>query len=245
MKHKTIAFSLALLLLLAGCGQSAQEAATPEHAESAISDVATPEEIAVPQTTATPTATLQPTPTPTEQSVKAVEPQKTDAPVQTPSATAAPKAEQPTPAPTELPAAAPVSLSCGAIPFELAASDGTWWQIDSTDSAYWAVQENINAIRAAGGLGALSMSDSLSASAGTRCESFVAGGAFDHSGMITKSEICASGPIGSASKVCTAWQGSPDHYANIMRTDISSMGVACWFCSVDGNNYTYWVVTFE
>lgn len=241
MKHKTIAFSLALLLLLAGCGQPAKENATTEQAESAISEVATPEESAVPQTTATPTATPQPT----EQPVKSTEPQKTDAPVQTPSATEAPKAAQATPVPTEAPAAAPVSLSYGAIPFELAASDGTWWQIDSTDSAYWAVQENINAIRAAGGLGALSMSDSLSASAGTRCENFVAGGAFDHSGMITKSEICASGPIGSASEVCTAWQGSPDHYANIMRTDISSMGVACWFCSVDGNNYTYWVVTLE
>lgn len=246
MKHKTIAFSLALLLLLAGCGQSAKEAATPEQAESAISEVAAVEESATPQATATPTPTPQPTSAPTEQPVKAAEPQNADAPVHTPSATAAPKpTELPTPAPTEAPAAVPVSLSYGAIPFELAASDGTWWKIDSTDSAYWAVQENINAIRAAGGLGELSMSDSLSASAGTRCENFVSGGAFDHSGMITKSEICSSGPIGSASEVCTAWQGSPDHYANIMRTDISSMGVACWFCSLDGNNYTYWVVTFE
>lgn len=237
MKHITIAFSLALLLLLVGCGQSAQEVAMSEQVESAISEVATAEESADPQATATPTAKPQPT----EKPVKATEPQKTDALVHTPSETVVPKpTEQPTPTPTEAPAAAPVSLSYGAIPFELAASDGTWWQIDSTDSAYWAVQENINAIRAAGGLGALSMSDSLSASAGTRCENFVAGGAFDHSGMITKSEICASGPIGSASEVCTAWQDSPDHYANIMRTDISSMGVACWFCSVDGNNYTYW-----
>ena len=241
MKHKTIAFSLALLLLLAGCGQSAKQAATSEQAESAISEVAA-EESAVPQATTMPQASA----TPTKQPVKTAEPQKASTPVQAPSATAAPQpTEQPAPAPTEAPAAAPVSLSYGAIPFELASSDGTWWQIDSTDSAYWSVQENINAIRAAGGLGALSMSDSLSASAGTRCENFVAGGAFDHSGMITKSEICASGPIGSASEVCTAWQDSPDHYANIMRTDISSMGVACWFCSVDGNNYTYWVVTFE
>ena len=60
-------------------------------------------------------------------------------------------------------------------------------------------------------LGALSMSDSLSTSAGTHCESFVAGGAFDRSGMIAKSEIFAKAPIGSASEVCTAWQGRPDH----------------------------------
>ena len=40
-------------------------------------------------------------------------------------------------------------------------------------------------------------------------------------------------------------KADPTTYANIMRIDISSMGVACWFCSVDGNNYTYWVMTFE
>lgn len=138
-----------------------------------------------------------------------------------------------------------VSLSYGGIPFDLAANTETWWQIDSSDSAYWAVQENLNAIRAAGGLEALSMDDTLSAAAGARCESFVAGGPFDHSGQTTKSEICASGAIGSASEVCAAWQASANHYANIMRTDISRMGVACWFCSVDGSHYTYWTVTFE
>ncbi|MBD5103165.1 MAG: CAP domain-containing protein, partial [Subdoligranulum sp.] len=65
------------------------------------------------------------------------------------------------------------------------------------------------------------------------------------SGMVTKSEICASGALGSASAVCSAWQNSPGHYANIMLTDITSMGIGCWFCSIDGNNYTYWVVTFQ
>ena len=100
-------------------------------------------------------------------------------------------------------------------------------------------------MRAAGGLPALSMDDGLSSIASVRCESFVAGGPFDHSGMVTKSEICAAGPLGSAGSVCGAWQASEAHYANIMRTDISRMGVGCWFCDVDGNRYTYWTVTFE
>ena len=85
----------------------------------------------------------------------------------------------------------------------------------------------------------------LSAAADARCESFVAGGPFDHSGMTTRSEICAAGPLGSASAVCTGWQGSPAHYANIMEPSFTSMGVGCWFCSTAEGNYTYWTVTFQ
>lgn len=118
-------------------------------------------------------------------------------------------------------------------------------QIDSSDSAYWAVQENINAIRAAAGLSPLAMDGGLSAAADARCESFVAGGAFDHSGMTTRSEICAAGPIGSASSVCSYWQNSPAHYANITNASFTSMGVACWFCSTAEGQYTYWTVTFN
>ena len=117
--------------------------------------------------------------------------------------------------------------------------------IDSSDSAYWAVQENINAIRAAAGLSPLAMDGGLSAAADARCESFVAGGAFDHSGMTTRSEICAAGPIGSASSVCSYWQNSPAHYANITNASFTSMGVACWFCSTAEGQYTYWTVTFN
>lgn len=137
------------------------------------------------------------------------------------------------------------ALAYGAIPFDVAAQTGTWWAIDASDSAYWAVEQNINAMRAAGGLPALSVDDGLSAIASDRCRSFVEGGPFDHSGMVTKSEICASGALGSASAVCSAWQNSPGHYANIMLTDITSMGIGCWFCSIDGNNFTYWTVTFQ
>ena len=111
------------------------------------------------------------------------------------------------------------------MPFDLADGTEQWWSIDSSDSAYWAVQENINAIRAAAGLSPLAMDGGLSAAADARCESFVAGGAFDHSGMTTRSEICAAGPIGSASSVCSYWQNSPAHYANITNASFTSMGV--------------------
>ena len=136
-------------------------------------------------------------------------------------------------------------MSYGAVPFDLASGTEQWWSIDSSDSAYWAVQENINAMRAAGGLAPLTMDGSLSAAADARCESFVAGAPFDHSGMTTRSEICAAGPLGSASAVCTGWQGSPAHYANITNASFTSMGVACWFCSTAEGQYTYWTVTFN
>ena len=136
-------------------------------------------------------------------------------------------------------------MSYGAVPFDLAAGTEQWWSIDSSDSAYWAVQENINAMRAAGGLAPLTMDSGLSAAADARCESFVAGGPFDHSGMTTRSEICAAGPLGSASAVCTGWQGSPAHYVNIMEPSFTGMGVGCWFCQTAEGQYTYWVVTFN
>ena len=136
-------------------------------------------------------------------------------------------------------------MSYGGVPFDLAAGTEQWWSIDSSDSAYWAVLENINAMRAAGGLAALTMDAGLSAAADSRCESFVAGGPFDHSGMTTRSEICAAGPIGSASSVCSYWQNSPAHYNNIMSSSFTGMGVACWFCSTAEGQYTYWVVTFN
>ena len=148
-------------------------------------------------------------------------PEPTQAPTPAPTAepTAVPTAE-PTQAPVEETVAATpaqVSTSYGAVPFDLAPGTEQWWSIDSR----------------------------LSAAADARCESFVAGGAFDHSGMTTRSEICAAGPIGSASSVCSYWQNSPAHYANITNASFTSMGVACWFCSTAEGQYTYWTVTFN
>lgn len=220
---------LAMLSLLTACAQTPE----PEFAEltelsAATSESADAEEAAVSQQTSAPTATPIATPEPT------ATPAPTPTP--TPESTAAPTAE---------PAPAQVSMSYGAVPFDLAAGTEQWWSIDSSDSAYWAVQENINAMRAAGGLAPLTMDGGLSAAADARCESFVAGAPFDHSGMTTRSEICAAGPLGSASAVCTGWQGSPAHYANIMEPGFTSMGVGCWFCQTAEGQYTYWVVTFN
>ena len=116
--------------------------------------------------------------------------------------------------------------------------------IDSSDSAYWAVAENINAMRAAAGLPALTVDGGLSSIANSRCDSFASGGSFDHSGAVC-GEIIAAGPFASASSVCAAWQSSPDHYASIVSPNYSSMGIGCWFCSTEAGQYTYWAVTFQ
>lgn len=189
----------------------------------------------------TPAQTAKSELTPELESAPALEAEPTMEPEQVSATVPQP---EPTPEPTSEPAPAPAP-AYGAVPFELAVGTDKWWKIDATDSAYWAMQEQINAVRAAGGLPALAMDDELSAIASTRCESFVAGGPFDHSGMVTTSEILAAGPLGSASAACAAWVASETHYANIMRTDISSMGVGCWFCDTDQGQYTYWTVTFQ
>lgn len=225
--------------------EPAEEESEPASEALPEQDAGTPSE---PDTELTaedePWQEADPAPTDSQRQTEAPAPEPTPAPTPEPAAQQEPEpapAPEPEPAPAPAPAPTP---AYGAIPFSVAAGTDRWWAIDSSDSAYWAMQEQINAVRAAGGLPALSMDGGLSAIASARCESFVAGGPFDHSGMVTLSEICAAGPLGSASAACAAWAASPDHYANIMRTDISSMGVGCWFCSYEGNNYTYWTVTF-
>ena len=228
---------LAMLSLLTACAQAPEpESAELTELSAATSESAEAEETPAPISTAEPTATPTATPEPTA------------TPAPTPTATPAPT-PAPTPEPTAVPTAEPapaqVSMSYGAVPFDLAAGTEQWWSIDSSDSAYWAVQENINAMRAAGGLAPLTMDGGLSAAADARCESFVAGGPFDHSGMTTRSEICAAGPLGSASAVCTGWQGSPAHYANIMEPSFTSMGVGCWFCQTAEGQYMMEVVIVD
>ena len=236
MKKCLLSILLATVLLCACAQQNDNTLQTSESSTLVEFTVAT-EETAI--ETPAPLATESPAPAPTQ----------TPEPIATPAPTEIPIPE-PTTAPTEAPstesavtASQPeqVSMSYGAVPFDLAAGSEEWWSIDSSDSA----QENINAMRAAAGLSPLTMDIGLSAAADARCESFVAGGPFDHSGMTTRSEICAAGPIGSASSVCTYWQGSPAHYANIMEPSFTSMGVGCWFCSTAEGQYTYWTVTFQ
>lgn len=257
MKHTWIPVLLAAFLLT-GCG-TAQElpeaSATPVAEQSTTVQPAAPVAEETPSAAALPEGTQAPAKEPAAPA-KAPKPTASTAmvPAERPAAPATPAPTEiplpaATPVPTAVPTAAPTEAPApqpayGAIPFDLAAQTGAWFQIDATDSAYPAAQEQINAIRGEGGLPALTMSSDLSRAANARCESFVAGGPFDHSGMTTLSEICAKGPIGSAQAVCKAWKESPDHYANIMRTDISQMGVACWFCSTEQGDYTYWTVTF-
>ena len=228
---KKFIVALGMVLVLSGCAAAADETLAAEPAALVEISPATEETAQPLETAATAepvqTATLAPTPDPTPIPTAEPTPAPTAEPTEVPTA-------EPTQAPVEEAVAdtsAQVSMSYGGVPFDLAACTEQWWSIDSSDSAYWAVQENINAIRAAAGLSPLAMDGGLSAAADARCESFVAGGAFDHSGMTTRSEICAAGPIDSASSVCSYWQNSPAHYANITNSSFTSMGVACWFCS--------------
>lgn len=238
MKIQLIAVILSALIL-AGCS-TASPAAESSGSSSCESSVSVSEATPAPSpdkpesaATSAPEPSATPNPIPSSAPSSSVQPVEEASP--TPESTV--QADKTT-APSE-------TVATGAIPFSVAEGTDKWWYIDSTDSAYWAVQDGINAIRASVGLGALEMDDSLSTTASSRCESFVAGGPFDHSGMVTASEICARGPIGSAAAVCEAWKNSPDHYANIVSDQFTKMGVGCWFCSTDQGQYTYWVVTFE
>ena len=244
MKIQLIAVILSALIL-AGCSTASPAAESSESSscESSVSvSEATPAPspdkpesaaTSAPEPSAAPDPSATPNPIPSSAPSSSVQPVEEASPA--PESTV--QADKTT-APSE-------TVATGAIPFSVAEGTDKWWYIDSTDSAYWAVQDGINAIRASVGLGALEMDDSLSTTASSRCESFVAGGPFDHSGMVTASEICARGPIGSAAAVCEAWKNSPDHYANIVSDQFTKMGVGCWFCSTDQGQYTYWAVTFE
>ena len=238
MKVQLIAVILSALIL-AGCSTASPAAESSESSscESSVSvSEATPASSPDKPESA---ATSAPEPSATPDPIPSSAPSSSVQPVEeaSPASESTVQADKTT-APSE-------TVATGAIPFSVAEGTDKWWYIDSTDSAYWAVQDGINAIRASVGIGALEMDDSLSSTASSRCESFVAGGPFDHSGMVTASEICARGPIGSAAAVCEAWKNSPDHYANIVSDQFTKMGVGCWFCSTDQGQYTYWVVTFE
>ena len=136
-------------------------------------------------------------------------------------------------------AAASSSFEYGAIPFSLA-NDDTWWAIDQSDSAYWAVLNNINSMRAAGGLSALSPSSSLDAIANSRCDYQLVNDTISHDGAQTP-EILAQSQK-SASEVCTGWQNSPSHYAVIMNPNFTQIGICCYF-EIGGK--TIWCCTFS
>ncbi len=137
--------------------------------------------------------------------------------------------------------AASSSFEYGALPMDPANDGETWWNIDSSDSAYWAVANNINAMRAEGGLSALTVSSSLSSIAHDRCVYLIANDVFSHDGATT-AEILCSGAT-SASAACTGWKNSPGHYSNIMTPGYTQMGIACTFNTAYG--VEVWCVTFS
>lgn len=137
--------------------------------------------------------------------------------------------------------AASSSFEYGALPMDPATDGETWWNIDSSDSAYWAVANNINAMRAEGGLSALTVSSSLSSIAHDRCVYLIANDVFSHDGATT-AEILCSGAT-SASAACTGWKNSPSHYSNIMTPGYTQMGIACTFNTAYG--VEVWCVTFS
>lgn len=137
--------------------------------------------------------------------------------------------------------AASSSFEYGALPMDPATDGETWWNIDSSDSAYWAVANNINAMRAEGGLSALTVSSSLSSIAHDRCVYLIANNVFSHDGATT-AEILCSGAT-SASAACTGWKNSPSHYSNIMTPGYTQMGIACTFNTAYG--VEVWCVTFS
>ena len=269
MNMKKMIAMLLIAALMVGCNHTDSSSAAdsdPTSASSVTSSIASesPEESAAPDSAPADsqlTDSKEPSESPVPSRAPAVKPDShptekpaaTTAPTKAPTPTAAPTTAPtavPTTVPTAVPTAAPTPApkpaqpAYGELPFASAAATGSWWSIDAADSAYQAVADNINAMRAEGGLPALTLSADLSSAASSRCESFVAGGPFDHSGMTTTSEICAKGNIRSARAVCDAWKGSEAHYANIMNGSFTSMGVGCWFCSGPQGDYTYWTVTF-
>lgn len=137
--------------------------------------------------------------------------------------------------------AASSSFEYGALPMDPASDGETWWNIDSSDSAYWAVANNINTMRAEGGLSALTVSSSLSSIAHDRCVYLIANDVFSHDGATT-AEILCSGAT-SASAACTGWKNSPSHYSNIMTSGYTQMGIACTFNTAYG--VEVWCVTFS
>ena len=135
---------------------------------------------------------------------------------------------------------ATASFEYGGVPFS-AATDDYIWYIDSGDSAYWACANNINAMRAAAGLPALTVSSSLSSIATNRAQDIMVTADFSHNGQQTTGEILEAG-AGSASVACQDWQNSPGHYALITNASFTQMGIGCAFTR-DG--YTCWCVTFS
>ena len=127
----------------------------------------------------------------------------------------------------------------GAVPFSLANGSGTWWGIESTDSAFTAVLDGINAYRAAAGVSPLTVADDLTAIADQRCGQLVDTG-LTHDGSTTTEIIGQNARTGQ--DIVAAWANSSDHYNAMVYPSFTQCGIACWF---NEYGWTYWCVTFR
>ncbi len=121
-----------------------------------------------------------------------------------------------------------------------------------TDMA-WQVLEIVNQQRVAAGLNPLTMDQGLLNTAQLRAQEIVT--LFSHtrpdgsscftafpSGHMHIGENIAAG-YGNASFVMEGWMGSPGHRANIMDSDYSAIGIACYYAPGTTYGY-YWVQCF-
>ena len=134
------------LIMLTGCATTRTEptaTATPESAITATPDTAASEETTTPESSAVETAV----PDMEEKTEMVGSPTPSPVPTESPEADQTAVTNQETS--SEAAAATTVEMSYGVLPFDLAAGTQEWWGIDSSDAAYWAVQDNINAMREA------------------------------------------------------------------------------------------------
>lgn len=127
----------------------------------------------------------------------------------------------------------------GAVPFSAANGSGTWWGINSTDSAFTATLDGINSYRAAAGVAPLTVADDLTAIADQRCGQLVDTG-LTHDGSTTIEIIGQNARTGQ--DIVAAWANSPDHYNAMVYPSFTQCGIACWF---NEYGWTYWCVTFR
>lgn len=135
------------------------------------------------------------------------------------------------------------SFEYGGLPFDPnSANPNEVFYIDTSDNAYWACANNINAMRRDAGLPELTLDSGLSATAANRAVSMMTTeGNISHAGQVTAGEIIEAG-AGSASVACQDWKNSSGHYAVITNASYTSMGVGCAFTD---SGYTCWVVVFN
>ncbi|NLG24267.1 MAG: hypothetical protein GX558_02860 [Clostridiales bacterium] len=219
---------------------------TPQPAATAEPiATATPENTWTCPNLKTPAPTAEPTAAPTAEPTEAPTAEPTAAPTAEP--TAAPTAK-PTAAPTAKPTAAPTAKPTAA-PTAKPTAAPTAPAGDSLTALAAEVVRQVNAERAAAGLGALTVDSDLTAAACVRAREISTAGNFSHtrpdgSSCFTVSSKMSGENIAmgysTADKVMAGWMSSPGHRANILRSSFGSIGV----CAYRIGNVVYWAQAF-